>query len=71
MEMKPIIPEAPKDVSLSFCGYFMETSKGNIWSGVPNDLCEFLEKIEGTISGIVDRMEPNYDYTITISVVRK
>jgi hypothetical protein len=58
----------PNELGLYFNARFEDHPTGNKWSGLPKDLCEFLEKPEGIFSGIEDKLLPEKDYIVSISI---
>lgn len=56
------------DIALSYRGTFKDESKGNCWEGLPRDLKEYLEKIDGSFYGIHNHLLPDKEYIVEISL---
>lgn len=56
------------EVRIVYRGYFKDEPRGGEWHGVPRDIRELLEKVDGSIySGITEHLHQNKHYEITIA----
>lgn len=62
--MKPL----ESDVTLIYRSELKENIQGNKFANIPDDLHEFLHKIDGTMQPIVENLYPNQDYIIEINI---
>lgn len=60
-----------KKSKISFTSFFAYTPTFNRFKGLPSDLMAFLHHPDGTVSSIVENLEPEKNYEIKITITEK